>query len=221
MQVRLGRPDRGVPEQFLDDVDGRAPGQQLGGRRAPEQCAVTTRSSSARRDNAASHLRTVSVDIGRPIGLRRNVTSTKSSRRPPGRPPARTGSGHSRTAPPPLPAPPDPRTSPVPGSGCPADAVRCDPGTAQPWAAAVATRCRSDRRSPTASPTRRPQNHRRRRTRPTRSREVIVGVPPMRPGRLDRYLQPAAEITSLDPSRLVQPTPIAHKNRNQRNRSIP
>ena len=49
--------------------------------------------------------------------------------------------------------------------------------------------------------------HPRRRTRPTRSREVIVGVPPMRPGRLDRYLQPAAEITSLDPSRLVPTHP--------------
>ena len=63
--------------------------------------------------------------------------------------------------------------------------------------------------------------HPRRRTRPTRSREVIVGMPPMRPGRLDRYLQPAAEITSLDRVAWSQPTPIAHKNRNQRNKSIP
>ena len=41
-------------------------------------CGVTARSNQARTDKAASHLRTVSVDIGRPTGWWRNVTNTKS-----------------------------------------------------------------------------------------------------------------------------------------------
>ena len=78
MQVGLRRTDRSVPEQFLDDVDAAPLASNSVAVECRNMCGVTARSNPARTDRAASHFRTVSVDIGRPTGRWRNVTSTKS-----------------------------------------------------------------------------------------------------------------------------------------------